>query len=210
MFSYGVNWHSTTSATFLWNYHFTCIQIIFILPLCTFHILRICDDYHHFPLTTRSHSNWPYEFGLRWLMPGPVLSRFDQFLLIGPRTEGGPALRLLTKANFTFYRSCLCIVSARGSVFSKLLWETQTVLTFFQRSLKIKYKLALLPPSKYTKTFHYNHHGIQMYQIHSVAVDRSFNLPIGRRTLYHWAIAVTNKGYGINVTGWHRNFCDIA
>jgi len=121
MFSYGVNWHSTTSATFLWNYHFICIQIIFILPLCTFHILRICDDYHHFPLTTRSHSNWPYEFGLRWLMPGPVLSRFDQFLLIGPRTEGGPALRLLTKANFTFYRSCLCIVSARGSVFSKLL-----------------------------------------------------------------------------------------
>jgi len=68
MFSYGVNRHSTTSATFSWNYHFTYIQIIFILPLRTFHILRICDDYHHFLLTTRSHSNWPHEFGLRWLM----------------------------------------------------------------------------------------------------------------------------------------------
>jgi len=33
----------------------TYMQIIFILPLCTFHILRICDDYHHFPLMTRSH-----------------------------------------------------------------------------------------------------------------------------------------------------------
>jgi len=55
MFSYDVNWHSTASATFFWNYHFTYIQIIFILPLCTFHILRISDDYHYFPLTTRSH-----------------------------------------------------------------------------------------------------------------------------------------------------------
>ena len=45
MFSYGVNWHYTTSATSLWNYHFTYIQLIFILILCTFHILRICDDY---------------------------------------------------------------------------------------------------------------------------------------------------------------------
>jgi len=43
MFSYGVNWHSTTSATFFWGYHFTYIQIIFILQLCTFHILRIGD-----------------------------------------------------------------------------------------------------------------------------------------------------------------------
>jgi len=33
MFSYGVNWHSTISATFLWNYHFTNIQIFFIWPL---------------------------------------------------------------------------------------------------------------------------------------------------------------------------------
>jgi len=68
IFSNGVNRHSTTSATLFWNYHFTYIQIIFILPLCTFHILRICDEYHHFPLTRRSHSNWPHEFGLRWLM----------------------------------------------------------------------------------------------------------------------------------------------
>ena len=49
MFSCGVNGHSTTSATFFWNYRFTYMQIIFILPLCTLHILRICDDYHHFP-----------------------------------------------------------------------------------------------------------------------------------------------------------------
>ena len=38
------------------------------LPLSTFHILLISVEYHHFPLKTRSHSNWPHEFGLRWLM----------------------------------------------------------------------------------------------------------------------------------------------
>jgi len=53
MFSYGVNWHSTTSATFFWNYHFTYIQIIFILPLYTFHILRIGDDYQRRILVLR-------------------------------------------------------------------------------------------------------------------------------------------------------------
>ena len=53
---------------FFWNYHFTYIQIIIILSLCTFHILRICDGYHHFPLTTHSRSIWPHEFGVRWLM----------------------------------------------------------------------------------------------------------------------------------------------
>jgi len=68
MFSYGVNWHSTTGATVFCIYHFTYIHIIFTLLLWTFHVLHICDGYHHFPLTTRSHSNWPHEFRLRWLM----------------------------------------------------------------------------------------------------------------------------------------------
>jgi len=53
MFSYGVNWHSTTSATFIWNYHFSYIQIIFILPLCIFHILRIGVDYQRHILVLR-------------------------------------------------------------------------------------------------------------------------------------------------------------
>ena len=37
---------------FFWNYHFTYIQIIFILPLCTFHI-HICDDYQRHILVLR-------------------------------------------------------------------------------------------------------------------------------------------------------------
>ena len=42
---------------------------------------------------------------------GPVLSRFDRFLLIGPRAEGSPALRPLTKANLHFL-SMLLVYSA--------------------------------------------------------------------------------------------------
>ena len=50
--------------------------------------------------------------------PGPVLSRFHRFLLIGPRAKGGRALLIyLPKKTCTFYRSCLCIVPARAQCF---------------------------------------------------------------------------------------------
>jgi len=50
-------------------------------------------------------------------LPGPVLSRFDRFLLIGPCAKGGHALRILPPQTYTFYRSCLFVEPARGSVF---------------------------------------------------------------------------------------------
>jgi len=78
---------------------------------------------------------------------GPVLSRFDRFLLIGPRAKGNPALRLLTNQTYTFHRSFLCIVLARGPVFFMLFWETKTSIKFLRRSLKVQYKLALQSPS---------------------------------------------------------------
>jgi len=41
------------------------------------------------------------------LRPGPTLSRLDRLLPIGPRAKGGPALRLLTYANFHFLLNLL-------------------------------------------------------------------------------------------------------
>ena len=105
------------------------------------------------------------------LYPGPVLNRFDRFLLIGPRAKWGPHSVHLPKQTYTFYRSCLCVVPARGSVFVKLFWETKIVLTFSQRSLKTQYKFALLPPSKYTKSLLCNHLGIQMKQLRSLKMS---------------------------------------
>jgi len=84
--------------------------------------------------------NSTFQFTTR-LYTGPVLSRFDRILLIGPRAKGGLTLCLLNKADLTefflsgpapkgashfvyltkqtysFYRSCLCILPARSSVF---------------------------------------------------------------------------------------------
>jgi len=51
-------------------------------------------------------------------VPKPVLSRFDRFLLIGPRHKGAPALRLLTKANLHFLSKLLVYSAGAGpSVF---------------------------------------------------------------------------------------------
>ena len=50
--------------------------------------------------------------------PGPVLSRFDRFLLIGPRAKRGPALRLLSNSNLHFPSELLvCSAGAGPSVF---------------------------------------------------------------------------------------------
>ena len=67
-FHYQCNFFSWIIISLISRLTSSCHFALFTLPLCTFHILRICDDYHHFPLTTRSHSDWPHEFGLRWLM----------------------------------------------------------------------------------------------------------------------------------------------
>ena len=52
------------------------------------------------------------------------------------RKMGAPRSVYWPKQTYTFYRSCLCIVPALSPAFFKSLWETKTVLTFFQRSLK--------------------------------------------------------------------------
>ena len=103
-----------------------------------------------------------------------------RYIYLTPR-QWQPTFLGMPRANFkcsvgyfqtyTLYRSCLCTVPTQGPVFFKLIWETKTVLTFFQRSLKTKYKLALLPPWKYTKTLLYYHIGIQVKQLRSLKMS---------------------------------------
>ena len=104
---------------------------------------------------------------------GPVLSRFDRFLLNGPRAKGGSALCLLTNTNLHFLSKLLVYSAGAGSSVFKVIWETTTVLNFFQRSLKIQYKLVLLPPSKYTKTLLCSHLGIQIKPLRSLWVSQN-------------------------------------
>jgi len=91
------------------------------------------------------------------LNAGPVLSRFDRFFLIGRHAKGGPALRLLTNANLR-----LCVALARGPVFFYVILRDKMIIKFFQRSRKMQCKVALIPPSNYTKTLIYKDLGIQM------------------------------------------------
>jgi len=53
------------------------------------------------------------------------------------------------------------------------------IIKFFQQSLKIQYKLALLPPSKYTKTLIFKNLGIHMKQfglLRSLCSEQGQNL----------------------------------
>jgi len=53
---------------------------------------------------------------------GPVLSRFDRFLLIGPRAIGGPALRLLTNTSLHFVSKLIVYSAGAGPcVFQSVL-----------------------------------------------------------------------------------------
>jgi len=55
------------------------------------------------------------------LLAGPVLSRFDRFLLTGPSAKWGLALRLITTTNLHFVSKLIVsIVPARGPVFFKV------------------------------------------------------------------------------------------
>jgi len=97
----------------------------------------------------------------RWLQARPVLSLFDRFLVIGPR------------ATFNRSKLTLSVFSARaGQVFLRCFEKPKRFSIFFQLSLKIQYKLALLPPSNYTKDLFYNHLGIQ-YSDKTVAVSQN-------------------------------------
>jgi len=51
----------------------------------------------------------------RELVSGPVLARFDRFFLIGSRTKGGLALRLLFTQTYTFYLLKLLVQCQRGA-----------------------------------------------------------------------------------------------
>jgi len=82
--------------------------------------------------------------------------------------QRGPRAPPTTTQTYTFYGTCSCIAPARSPVFFKSLWETKTIIKFFQQSPKIQHKFALLPPSSYTKTLIYIHLGIQMKQLRSL------------------------------------------
>jgi len=108
----------------------------------------------------------------RFAQPGPVLSGFERFLLIGPRAEGGPALRPLTKTNLHFLSKLLVYRAGAGqSVFQVALRDhnrSQIFPTVSQNTVEIR---ALLPPSKHTKSLLYNHLGIQMKQLRSLKMS---------------------------------------
>jgi len=53
MFSSGVNWHSTTSATFFSGIIISLVSRLSSSCNCTFHILRICDDFQRHILVIR-------------------------------------------------------------------------------------------------------------------------------------------------------------
>jgi len=65
---------------------------------------------------------------------GPVLSRFDRFLPIRPRAEGGPAPLNQHKVSLCIEAGCECF--RRGIQCFSRSFETKTVLKLFQRSLK--------------------------------------------------------------------------
>jgi len=87
--------------------------------------------------------------------PGPVLSQFDRFFLIGPRAKGGPALRLLTKAKLHFLSKLLVYSAGAGpSVFCAILRDQidhqifptvsqNTVQTHFSTTIKVHQILDL-------------------------------------------------------------------
>jgi len=84
-----------------------------------------------------------------------------------PRQRGPRAPSNFPAQTCTFYRSCLCIVPARGPV----ALRDQNGSHIFQRSFKIQFKLALPPSSKNTKTLLYNHLGIQMKHLRSLKMS---------------------------------------
>ena len=106
-----------------------------------------------------------------WRDQGRFQADLTDFFSSGPTPKGARRSVHLPKQTYTFYGRCLCTMPARSPVFFKLLWETNIVLTCFQRSLKIQYKFALLPPSKYSKSLLYNHLGIQMKQLRSLKMS---------------------------------------
>jgi len=84
----------------------------------------------------------------------PVLNRFDRFLLIGPRTTSTNqhkfALRI--EADCEYFR---CGVQCFSRGFGG--FERPKRSLNYSNGLSKRFKLALLPPPKYTKTLLYNH-----------------------------------------------------
>ena len=74
--------------------------------------------------------------------------------------QRGPRSPPTTNAHLHFLSKLLVHSAGADPVFLELFWETKTIIKLFQRPLKMQYKLALLPPSKYTKILIYKHLGI--------------------------------------------------
>ena len=73
---------------------------------------------------------------------GPVLSRFDRFLLIGLRAEGDPSLRLLIKANLHFLSKLLVYSAGTGPSFLSR-FERPILFSHFSNGL-LKYSIITL------------------------------------------------------------------
>jgi len=79
----------------------------------------------------------------------PALSRFDRFLLIGPRAKRGPALRLEPTQTYIFYGNCLCKLcsaDAEPSVFQVVLRDQndyQIFPTVSQNTVQIRFTTTI-------------------------------------------------------------------
>jgi len=116
---------------------------------------------HSFCLAT-----WPEAITFDKLRTGfkpiwPISSNWD------PRSRW-PHAPPTTNANLHFLSKLLVYNAGAGPSFFMSVWETKTFIKFFQRSRKIQYTLALIPPSIYTKTLFYKDLGIQMIQLRSL------------------------------------------
>jgi len=96
---------------------------------------------------------------------GPVLSRFDRFFLIGPRA---------TPTNQHKFALCIeadCEYFRRGAQCFSRGFEIPKRFLNYSNGLSKQFKLALLTPSKYTKTLFYNHLSIQIKQLRSLKMS---------------------------------------
>jgi len=71
---------------------------------------------------------------------GPVLSRFDRFLLIAPRAEGDPAPRQLTNTNLNFVSKLIVNISIK--IHENLALQSSRIQIKQLQSLKMSLQAA--------------------------------------------------------------------
>ena len=112
------------------------------------------------------HCDW---YDVRY--SGPVLSRFDRFLLIEPRAAGGPRASPTNQHKFALCIEIDCEYFRSGVQCFSMGFERPKRFLNYSNGLSKRFKVALLPPSKYPKTLLYNHLSIQIKQLQYLKIS---------------------------------------